>query len=567
MLNRRELLGLGVRMAVGTSAGALLVADALAGTKSVYTPAFALLDRYVEQYLREMNAPGLTLSLADASGVQRVTAYGLEQLSPPVALNPGKLFHIGSITKSLLGLCLVQLQEEGKVDLHRPVLDYLPTLRLDGLTRPLTAHDLLTHSAALPDGELFPADPAFRYRSTAEPGTFFHYCNMAFDALGHLVAKLDGRSLAESFRARIFEPLGMTSSDPAIMLDGFARVAASYRPVFNDRPFPRDGALLASPPIETSAAAGCIASTARDMGAYVTMLINRGATRKGRIVTEAGFELFASPHMSAEHFGPGASYGYGIAVDQLDGHTRLRHTGGMVSFASALEVDRDTGIGVFASINAMQGFRPRPVAEYALRLMRACREGKPLLETPPSKSRWSIESASDYAGRYTSASGRALDVVAEGDRVYLVHRGVRVPLEPSPDFENAFLVHHADFASFALVFGRAGADGKGRVVEAGWGDEWFTTSSYDGPRSFDTPDAWRPYVGYYRTEDPWLGGHRISLRRGRLWLDGVIPLEAAPDGRFYWRDEPQSPEWVRFSDIVDTRAMRMTLSGYELRRV
>jgi CubicO group peptidase (beta-lactamase class C family) len=80
------------------------------------------------------------------------------------------------------------------------------------------------------------------------------------------------------------------------------------------------------------------------MGADVTMLINRGATPRGRIVSQTGFDLFATPHMPAEQFGPGASYGYGMAVDQLDGHTRLRHTGGMVSFASALEVDRDTGI-------------------------------------------------------------------------------------------------------------------------------------------------------------------------------------------------------------------------------
>ena len=82
--------------------------------------------------------------------------------------------------------------------------------------------------------------------------------------------------------------------------------------------------------------------------------------------------------MAAAEFGPGASDGYGIAVDKLDGHTRLKHTGGMVSFASAIQVDLDAGVGAFASVNAMQGFRPTPVTEYALRLMRACREGSSL---------------------------------------------------------------------------------------------------------------------------------------------------------------------------------------------
>jgi len=52
-----------------------------------------------------------------------------------------------------------------------------------------------------------------------------------------------------------------------------------------------------------------------------------------------------------------ARYGYGIGVDRLDGHTILRHTGGMASFMSSLTVDLDSGVAAFASINAMLGYR------------------------------------------------------------------------------------------------------------------------------------------------------------------------------------------------------------------
>src|SRR5512140_15427 len=185
------------------------------------------------------------------------------------------------------------------------------------------------------------------------------------------------------------------------------------------------------------------------------MLLNRGACAKGRIVSANGFELFAQPHVPAEHFGPGASYGYGIAVEQLGGHRRRRHTGGMISFASALEIDRDAGVGVFASINAMQGFRPRPVAEYALRLMRASREGTALPPVPEPDPPGKVELASGYAGRYSAADGRVLEVIADGDRVFVNHRGARVPLEPSPDVEHAFAVLHPDFAQYGLLFRRA----------------------------------------------------------------------------------------------------------------
>jgi hypothetical protein len=239
----------------------------------------------------------------------------------------------------------------------------------------------------------------------------------------------------------------------------------------------------------------------------------------------------------------------------------------MVSFASALEVDLDAGVGVFASINAMQGYRPRPVAEYALRLMRACREGAVLPEVPASDPPLRVRGAADYAKRYTGVGNRTLDIVAEGDRLFLMHQGTRVPLEPSIEPEDAFTVLHPDYAHYSILFSRAGSDGKGAVVEAGWGEDWFVASGYNGPRDFKVPAEWSRYLGHYRNEDPWIGSNRVVLRRGKLWLNGVVPLEPAGDGRFYLRDEPESPEWVAFSDFVNGSAMRMRLSGTDLARV
>jgi CubicO group peptidase (beta-lactamase class C family) len=553
-------------VAASAALSSFRVSEAQPVAQSAYAPAFERLDRYVEQYLRDMNAPGMTLALADTGGVQRVCAYGLDDLARHTQANVDALFHIGSISKSFLAVCLLQLRDEGKLDLTRPIEHYLPWLRFDGLGRSLTAHDLLTHSAGLPDGPLFPTDPTLRHRATTAPGAQFHYCNMGYVALGHLLVQLDGRPLGECFRARIMTPLGMSATEPLITLDDFDRMATSYQASYNDRPYPRMGALSESPPIAMSDASGCIASTARDMGAYLTMLINRGMAHKALILSEAGFESFSTAHIAADEFGPGASYGYGIAVDILDGHRRIRHTGGMLSFASALEVDLDAGVGIFASINSMQGYRPRPVAEYALRLMRACREGTPLPDVPARNPPLRVASAAEYAGRYSGPSG-ALDIVAEGDHLYLLFEGSHVALEPALAAKDSFTVLHPRFAHYPLVFDRVSEDDKSAVVEAGWGEEWYAGAAYHGPREFKSPAEWRHFVGHYRNEDQWIGSHRIVLRKGRLWLDGGIPLELLPDGRFYLRDEPTNPEWVTFSDIVNGQAMRMRLSGADLARV
>ncbi len=71
-------------------------------------------------------------------------------------------------------------------------------------------------------------------------------------------------------------------------------------------------------------------------------------------------------------------------------------------------------------------------------------------------------------------------------RLYLMHRDKRVPLEPAIDPADAFTVLNPDYAHYALLFTRSGADGK-------------------GPRTVHAPDDWSQFIGHYRNEDPWFG--------------------------------------------------------------
>jgi hypothetical protein len=118
-----------------------------------------------------------------------------------------------------------------------------------------------------------------------------------------------------------------------------------------------------------------------------------------------------------------------------------------------------------------------------------------------------------------------------------------------------------------LVFGRANPkDDESAVVELGWGGDWYTTSAYNGTKQFNAPKDWQSYVGHYRNENPWVGSLRIVLRKGRLWIDGVTPLELNGD-RFSLRDEPHNPEWIQFGEVVNGRCQRMKFSGEDLWRV
>jgi CubicO group peptidase (beta-lactamase class C family) len=566
--SRRQVLQAGLVTATTAVAGRFAVADSATTASSAEDEKlFARLDSFVAQYMREMYAPGMTLVLADRGGVRRVATYGFGDLEHKTPVGADELFEIGSISKSFLALCLLQLHDEGKLDLHKPIVDYVPWFRIDSAFAPITVHHLLTHGSGLPGNPpVLLSDPRMRHRAAYAPGEHFHYSNTAFQLLGDLAWTLDGRELPELLRQRIFEPLGMTQTEPVITMDMRERMVKNYSPFRNERPGTRDARLCEAPGFVMSNAAGSIASTPKDMGAYIRMIANGGEGPKGRLVSKQAFSLFSTAHIKAEEFGPTASYGYGIAVDKLDGHAVVRHTGGMVSFMSAILVDVDNGLGAFASINAQQGYRPTAVTQFAVQLMQAQRANKSLPNIPAPNPAFRVTNAADYVGTYKDGSGAQLDVQQEGDKLFLKRGAGRFPLQPAgaPD---VFVVADDGKSRFPLVFARANPkDAKSAVVELGWGSEWYTTSRYQGARQFKAPKEWQSYVGHYRNENPWVGSLRVVLRKGQLLADGVTPLELNGD-RFSLRDEPHNPEWIQFGEIVNGRCQRLKFSGEDLWRV
>ncbi|MBS0419954.1 MAG: serine hydrolase [Proteobacteria bacterium] len=565
-MNRRQVLQTGLTSLAATSA-AFSIARSATGPADAYAPLTANLDRFAEQYLRARSAPGMTLVLADRQGARHVATYGLGDREAEAAVKASDLFQIGSISKSFMALCLLQLHDEGKLDLHKPITDYLPWFRVDMRFGPITSHHLLTHTSGLPGtASVFPSDPAVKHLAAHAPGAHFHYNNMAFELLGYLIWTLDGRELPQALRARILEPLGMVQTEPVITFDMRSRLVKSYAAFFADRPDASSVRMCEAPGTIETSGAGCVASTANDMGAYVQMLANGGVGPKGRLVSKESFELFCKPHVVAEEFGPTASYGYGIAVDHLDGHKVIRHTGGMLSFMSSILVDLDEGVGAFASINAMQGYRPTTVTTVAVQQMRAMRSKKPLPAPPAVESPWDAENAADYVGTYRAPAGGSMVIERDADRIYWKRGQERIALQPAGEADQ-FVVAHPDFSHFKLVFTRQDPDNEhSPITESAWGTDWYVSERYQGPREFPTPAEWNSYVGHYWSENPWIGSTRIVLRKGRLWLDGATPLEAQGDV-FYLRDEKYSPEWIRFSDPVNGHCMRISLSGESLWRV
>jgi D-alanyl-D-alanine carboxypeptidase len=527
-------------------------------------PLFARLDEYIARHMRETGAPGMTLALANRSGLIRASTYGYADTKAGLKVENETMFQIGSVSKSFVGLALVQLHDEGKLDLRKPIGEYLPWLKINTKFEAITTHHLLSHTAGLPGVPLLHDALLGELWTAYEPGKRFLYSNTGYNILGFLIEAVDKRPFAEAMRERLLKPLGMTASSSTITNDIRKHMAIGYEPLSEGKPFPLHGTLAEAQWIEVDVAAGSIASTPADMAKYMRMLVNRGALPKGRLVSEEGFKLFTKAAINSPYRGEPASYGYGLWISDIDGHTRLRHTGGMVAFSSSLDADMTSGVGAFASVNAnLRGYRPVAVTKYAVELFNASLDGKKLPEAPAATAPPDeVKNAADYAGEYEAPGGKKLVLVAEGEKLFLVHAGRRVVLERPAATGDRFIVKHPDFETFMLGFVR-----DNRVVtEAYYGPDWYAGARYSGPRTFEVRKDFASYEGHYYNDSPWYGDARVVLRKGRLYLDGLQPLVARGDGKFGIGD-PEAPDWISFESIIDGRAMRLNFSGIPFRRM
>lgn len=135
---------------------------------------------------------------------------------------PHSLFFLASVTKPIVATAVVQLVDEGRLDLHRPIGDLVRGYR-GGRRDRVTAWHVLTHTSGIPDLDLDRmrrGRPSYRAslarviasEPTFEPGTRFVYASDAFHLLAELVASLTGMGFQDALRARVLRPLGMVDT-------------------------------------------------------------------------------------------------------------------------------------------------------------------------------------------------------------------------------------------------------------------------------------------------------------------------------------------------------------------
>ncbi|MCX6395155.1 MAG: serine hydrolase [Propionibacteriales bacterium] len=259
----------------------------------------------------------------------------------------GTQYRIGSITKTVTAVLVLQCRDDGLLDLDDPVGRFIPETGY----RDASVRSLLTHSSGMqaePVGSWWERSPGTGFsdlvaRNGVEgqvlrPGTAFHYSNLGFALLGECVARLRSADWWTLARTRLLEPLGMTRTtyDPLPGAHATGRSVGHFTGTLSTEPHEDTGAM---------APAGQLWSTLADLALWLDFL----ALGRPGILEATSLDAMATPGIAED-------YGLGLRLLKLeDGRRLVGHTGSMPGFLATAFVDRSTREGVVALANATTG--------------------------------------------------------------------------------------------------------------------------------------------------------------------------------------------------------------------
>jgi D-alanyl-D-alanine carboxypeptidase len=544
--------------------------------------ALARIAQYAPQALAEQGAPGMSVAITDRTHTLRIITAGYANLESKAPVTEQTRFPVGSITKGMTATALMELRDEGKFDLAKPVKAYLPWFSIAADGQPIFAHQVLSHTAGLPDD--YTLAPGYMYSVAAlrhahtifTPGTKWSYSNDGLATAGAILAALDRRAWADSLQARVFNALGMSHSSAYFTPATLADAASGYTFADMNNMAPPNPRLVPTDPSDFVDPAGSVISTPEDMAKYMRFILNGGTNAEGKhVLSSASYTLLTTPDdMSGKPAGPSTPelaeapllyqhYALGLAVHTENGDKIVGHTGGIAGYTACMENDVTRGFGVIAMSNLVEApLHPCAIVLYAIKVLQAQSAGQPLPPVPPLQGmylqRTTVANAADYAGTYTAPNGAQIAIAADGPGLVLQAGGDPKPLYPRGG--TTFYVDDARFAVFGLTFGKNKA---GKIDEVFSGDQWFTTSAYTGPKSFNTPRAWEALTGRYESMEEWgfASASRVFVLKGRLVMDGA-PLTAEKDGSFRL-----GSSIVRFDTPAAGKMQRAWVDGIPMYRV
>ncbi|WP_051966914.1 serine hydrolase domain-containing protein [Kitasatospora mediocidica] len=320
----------------------------------------ALVDGIIPKQLAKYQIPGAAVVVVAGGRTVLATGYGVSNVAKKTPVTQDTDFFMGSDAKVFTSVAVLQLVQEGKLDLNADVNRYLTGFKIKDSYpgHPVTAENLLTHTAGFDDtfmglavaqpqdaGSLGASLAAHQPARVRPPGTATAYDNYGVALAGYLVEVISGEPFDRYLSEHVLQPLGMdrTSFSQVHSAAVDAGTALGYRPegggqVVNQGQY--------GPWAPTGSGA---VTTAADMGRFLLAQLQSGRLGDQRILDAATAQLMQSRHFGVDPRLPGMAY----LLEQRDrnGQQLLVKDGDVPGFHSNLALLPQRGVGVYVTYN------------------------------------------------------------------------------------------------------------------------------------------------------------------------------------------------------------------------
>lgn len=311
-------------------------------------------DTYIENVQNKANIPAISIGIIKDDKLIYKKSYSKDK-----TITPASLFYIGSLTKSFTALTIMQLVEDGKINLDDSIKKHLPWFKIKDMKSidNITIQTLLNQTSGFStydglknsddwDSSDYALEKTIRALENvslvSEPSTTFHYSNINYQILGLMIEKVTNLSYKQYIKDNIFNKLNMKNSFASLDNIDKENIAQGHRLWFgqtvkSDFPFSR-----------VILPAGYIISNVEDMSKYLIAQMDKGNYKKEQIFSSSIIKQVQTP--SATIIKDKFHYGFGWFV-HTNKELYLSHSGSTPGYTSAMIIYPEEKLGVVVLTN------------------------------------------------------------------------------------------------------------------------------------------------------------------------------------------------------------------------
>ncbi|MEI4771998.1 serine hydrolase domain-containing protein [Psychrobacillus sp. FJAT-51614] len=307
------------------------------------------IDEFVTNYIKQNGLPGAAIVIVKDGKLVYEQGYGHDSNGNP--LTAKSKMRLASGSKPITAFSVLQLVDEGKLNLDDPVSNYLPEITMDDPNwKQITIRHLLSHTSGIPDPTIIaPANTLKEgverirdWKLQSRPGEKYAYANANYWISAYLAEKMSGMDFADYLQQKVFSPLGMKYTFTTVNSGDFVlELPNGYVTAY--------GTAIPWTELEQmKTGAGGVVTTASDMGKWLSLHTNEGKNELGeQVLSKELLEESYSPQFGTEKYG----LGWSLSSPNIK-PARISHSGSLSTYQTQQDIVPRSGYAVAVLLNS-----------------------------------------------------------------------------------------------------------------------------------------------------------------------------------------------------------------------